>query len=170
MALDSAPPPSPVGKAPPPTKHQCDAASPCVILLSEVSKRHHTFPKGSFRARFIPPAIPILVCKHLSTHPLFWSWTVKAGPSARKSFRVPTVPTLCGKGSPQAIQWHVSSVLKSGLVQFFCLFWRNRTATGLKNSTKPRNCNCNCMQLVAYSCVSSCEQLRPVSRTTGCRL
>ncbi|KIM55474.1 hypothetical protein SCLCIDRAFT_30334 [Scleroderma citrinum Foug A] len=109
MALDSTPQPSPVGKSSPPTKHQCKAASPCVILLSEVGKRHHTFPKGSFKARFIPPAVLIMVRKHLSAHPLFWSWTVKAGPNAGKSFRVPTVPTSCGRDSPQAVQWLVSA-------------------------------------------------------------
>ena len=109
MALDSTPQPSPMGKSSPPTKHQCDVTSPCAILLSEVGKCHHAFPKGSFKARFIPPAVPIMVCKHLSAHPLFWSWTVKAGPNAGKSFHVPTVPTSCGKDSPQAVQWLVSA-------------------------------------------------------------
>ena len=109
MALDSTPQPSPMGKSSPPTKHQCDVTSPCAILLSEVGKCHHAFPKGSFKARFIPPAVPIMVCKHLSAHPLFWSWTVKAGPNAGKSFHVPTVPTSCGKDSPQAVQWLVST-------------------------------------------------------------
>ena len=52
----------------------------------------------------------------------------------------------------------VSSVLKSGPVQFLYLFWHNWTATSLKNSTKPCNCNCNHMQPVAYSCVSSCDR------------
>ena len=51
----------------------------------------------------------------------------------------------------------VSSVLKSGPVRFLYLFWHNWTATSLKNSTKPCNCNCNHMQPVAYSCVSSCD-------------
>ena len=51
--------------------------------------------------------------------------------------------------------WHgtlwqasVPSVLKSSPVRFFCLFWCNRTETGLKNSTKVCNCNRNHMQLV----------------------
>ena len=109
MALDSAPQPSPMGKSSPPTKHQCNATSPCAILLSEVGKHHHAFPKGSFKARFIPPAIPVMVHKHLSAHPLFWFWTVKAGPNAGKSFCIPTVPTSCGKDSPQAVQWLISA-------------------------------------------------------------
>ena len=50
-----------------------------------------------------------MVHKHLSTHPLVWSWSVKASPNAGKSYRVPTVPTLCGRDSPQAVQWLVSA-------------------------------------------------------------
>ena len=33
--------------------------SPCAILLSEVGKHYHTFPKGTFPARFTPLAIPL---------------------------------------------------------------------------------------------------------------
>ena len=53
---------------------------------------------------------------HLRTHGLplpiptpTWSWTVKAGPNAGKSFSIPTVPTTCGKDSPGAVQWLVST-------------------------------------------------------------
>ena len=33
----------------------------------------------------------------------------KAGPNAGKTFSVPTIPISCGKNSPKAIQWMVSS-------------------------------------------------------------
>ena len=109
MPLEPQPPPSPpVGKVPPHTKHVCPPSSPCAILLSEVGKRYHAFPKGTFKARFSPPVVPKAVLHHLSTHPPTWSWTTKAGPKAGKSFHVPTVPTSCGKDSHRAIHWIVS--------------------------------------------------------------
>ncbi|KIM55255.1 hypothetical protein SCLCIDRAFT_30499 [Scleroderma citrinum Foug A] len=108
MPLDSTPPLPPVGKPSPPPKHQCSSTSPCAILLSEVGKRFHAFPKGTFRARFAPPAVPNAVLKYVDTHPLTWSWTTKAGPRAGKTFTVPTVPTACSKGSPKAVHWIVS--------------------------------------------------------------
>ena len=108
MPLDATPPPPPMGKSPSPTKHQCLSTSPCAILLSEVRKRFHAFPNGTFRTRFAPPAIPNTVLKYVEAHPLIWSWMTKAGPRARKSFTIPTVPTACSKGSPRAIQWIVS--------------------------------------------------------------
>ena len=109
MPLDSAPPPSPpMGKSSLPTKHQCSSTSPCAILLSEVGKRFHAFPKGTFRAWFAPPAIPNAVLKYVEAHPLTWSWMTKAGPCTGKSFSVPTVPTACRKDSPKAIHWIIS--------------------------------------------------------------
>ena len=50
MPLDSEPPPSPVGNTPP-TKHFCLSTMPCRILLSDVGKHYHAFPKGTFRSR-----------------------------------------------------------------------------------------------------------------------
>ena len=44
----------------------------------------------------------------------------------------------------------ITSVLKSSPVWFFCLFWCNRTETGLKNFTKLHNCNGNHTQPVAF--------------------
>ena len=108
MALDSQPPPPPMGKSSSPSKHQCSLTSPCTILLSEVGKRYHAFPKGTFRTRFAPPAVPHSVLSHIKAHPLTWTWTTKAGPSAGKSFNVPTVPTSCRKDSPKVIMWIVS--------------------------------------------------------------
>ena len=108
MPPEPQPPPSPVGKSPTRTKHVCSPLSPCTILLSEVGKHYHAFPKGTFKARFSPPAVPRAVVRYISSHPLTWSWTTKAGPKAGKSFKVPTVPTSCGKDSHRAIQWIVS--------------------------------------------------------------
>ena len=109
MPIEPQPPPSPVGKNTSRTvKHVCSPTSPCVILLSEVGKRYHAFPKGTFKTRFSPPAVPKAVLRHISSHPPTWSWTTKAGPKAGTSFKVPTVPTSCGKDSHRAIQWIVS--------------------------------------------------------------
>ena len=79
-----------------------------MILLSEVGKCYHAFPKGTFKARFSPPVVPKAVLRRLASHPPTWSWTTKAGPKAGKSFHVPTVPTSCGRDSHRAIQWIVS--------------------------------------------------------------
>ncbi|KIM58436.1 hypothetical protein SCLCIDRAFT_128267 [Scleroderma citrinum Foug A] len=81
---------------------------PCRILLSDVGKHYHAFPKGTFHSRFAPPAVPRSVLRYLSTHPPSWLWTTKAGPNAGKSFNVLFVPTSCGKDSPRVIQWIVS--------------------------------------------------------------
>jgi len=108
MPLVPQPPPSPLGQSSSPPKHQCSPSSPCTIRLSEIGKCWHAFPKGSFKARFAPPAVPRSVLHHFDTHPFFWSWTTKAGPNAGKSFAVPTVPTSCPKDSPKAIQWVIS--------------------------------------------------------------
>jgi len=108
MPLELKPPPSPLGWSPPPTKHQCLSTSPCTILLSEIGKCYHAFPKGTFKAHFASPAVPRSVLHHLDTHPFQWSWTTKAGLNAGKSFLVPTVPTSCPKDSPKATHWLVS--------------------------------------------------------------
>ena len=107
MPLEPEPLPSSLGHLSPP-KHQCSSTSTCTILLSEIGKYYHAFPKGSFRSCFAPPAIPKLVLHHLDAHPFYWSWTMKAGPNASKSFAVPTVLTLCPKDSPKAVHWLVS--------------------------------------------------------------
>ena len=85
MPLDSEPPPSLVGNTPP-TKHFCLSMTPCRILLSDVGKCYHAFPKGTFRSRFTPPAVPRSVLRYLSTHPPSWSWTIKVGPNALPGF------------------------------------------------------------------------------------
>ncbi|KIM64579.1 hypothetical protein SCLCIDRAFT_23316 [Scleroderma citrinum Foug A] len=97
-----------MGKSTSPSKHQCLLTLPCTVLLSEVGKRYHAFPKGTFRTRFAPPAVPCSMLSHIKAHPLTWTWTMKAGPKAGKSFTVPTVPTSCRKDSPKAIMWIVS--------------------------------------------------------------
>ena len=63
-----------------------------------------------------------------------------------------------------------SSVLKSGLVWSFCLFWRNQTETGLFDLRTIGNCNCNCTQLVACGCMVGCNWLQSVALQTGPRL
>ena len=108
MALEPQPPPSPMGKPTLPPKHVCSQSSPCAIRLSEVGKRFHAFPKGSFKARFAPPAVPRSVLQYLAKSPPTWTWTTRAGPRAGKSFHVPTVPTACSGDSPRAVQWVVS--------------------------------------------------------------
>jgi len=108
MPLVPQPPPSPLGQASVPPKHQCSPSSPCTIRLSEIGKCYHAFPRGTFRSRFTPPAVPRSVLNHVDAHPFFWSWTTKAGPNAGKSFAVPTVPTSCPKDSPKAVLWIVS--------------------------------------------------------------
>ena len=97
-----------MGKPTPPPKHVCSPSSPCAIRLSEVGKRYHAFPKGTFKARFAPPAIPRHVLQHLAKSPPTWTWTTRAGPRAGKSFQVPSIPTACSRDSPRAIQWIVS--------------------------------------------------------------
>ena len=53
----------------------------------------------------------------------------------------------------------ILSVLKSSLVWFFAFFGHNWTETGPKNSVQTCNHNCNHMQLVACSCMVSCNWL-----------
>ena len=108
MPLEPQPPPSPVGKTHSPVKHACSQSSPCMIRLSEVGKCFHAFPKGFFKVRFAPPAVPRSVLQYLAKSPSTWTWTTRAGPRAGKSFQVPTVPTSCSGDSPRAVQWVVS--------------------------------------------------------------
>ncbi|KAI6014920.1 hypothetical protein EDC04DRAFT_2903947 [Pisolithus marmoratus] len=108
MPLDPLPPPSPCGKTQSPPKHTCSTAEPCQIRLSDVSKCYHSFPKGSFKARFIPPSAPCFVLKHLAAHPPTWTWTTKGGPNKDRSFQVPTIPITCDKAAPRAIHWVVT--------------------------------------------------------------
>ncbi|KAI6020617.1 hypothetical protein EDC04DRAFT_2901652 [Pisolithus marmoratus] len=97
-----------MGKPSPPPKHTCSTADLCQIRLSDVGKCFHSFPKGSFKARFIPPSAPQFVLKHLATHPLSWTWTTKDGPNKDHSFQVPTIPITCNKAAPRAIHWVVA--------------------------------------------------------------
>ncbi|KAI6013531.1 hypothetical protein EDC04DRAFT_2904542 [Pisolithus marmoratus] len=106
MPLDPLPPPSPHGKVAS-TKHCCSSTEPCPICLSDVGRRFHSFPKGTFRARFSPPIVPRYVLRFLASHPPVWTWTTKDGPNKGKSFQVPTVPIMCEKTAPRAVRWLV---------------------------------------------------------------
>ena len=64
-------------------------------------------------------------------------------------------------------QLTIISVLKSGPVWFFCLFWCNWTATSLQNLKKIGNHNHNRAQLVACSCVVGCNWLQSVVHQTS---
>ncbi|KAI6021286.1 hypothetical protein EDC04DRAFT_2607182 [Pisolithus marmoratus] len=108
MPLEPVPPPSPHGKNTSPPKHHCSSTDPCSIRLSDIGKWYHSFPKGTFKARFSPPAAPRFVLKHLTTHPLTWTWTTKEGPNKGRSFQVPTIPIVCEKAAPKAIHWIVA--------------------------------------------------------------
>ncbi|KAI6038471.1 hypothetical protein EDC04DRAFT_2603925 [Pisolithus marmoratus] len=108
MPLDPLPPPSPHGKVQSPPKHTCLTAEPCQIRLSDVGKCYHSFPKGSFKAQFIPPSAPHFVLKHLAAHPPTWTWTTKDSPNKDHSFQVPTIPITCDKVAPRAIHWVVA--------------------------------------------------------------
>ncbi|KAI6001742.1 hypothetical protein EDC04DRAFT_2973225 [Pisolithus marmoratus] len=108
MPLELLPPPSPCGKKPSHPKHTCLSAELCLIKLSDIGKHYHSFPKGSFKAHFIPPSAPRFVLKHLIAHPLTWTWTTKDGPNKGHSFQVPTTPIHCDKAAPKAIHWIVA--------------------------------------------------------------
>ncbi|KAI5990593.1 hypothetical protein EDD15DRAFT_2369641 [Pisolithus albus] len=73
-----------------------------------MGRQFHRFPKGTFKAHFIPPALPKSVASHLVSHPPVWSWSVKAGPNKGKTFQVPTIPIACDKTAPKAVQWIVA--------------------------------------------------------------
>ena len=79
-----------------------------------------------------------------------------------------------GWGTGRSVSGHdvdmvaaVISVLKSGPVRFFCLFWCNWTATSLQNLKKIGNRNCNRAQLVACSCMVGCDWLQSVVHQTS---
>ncbi|KAI5984490.1 hypothetical protein EDD15DRAFT_2201225 [Pisolithus albus] len=108
MPLDSIPPPSPCGKNPPQPKHICSSTSPCPIHLSDVGKCFHTFPKGTFKARYSPPIVPKYVLNHFAHHAPVWTWVAKDGPNKGKSFQVPTTPVACAKNAPRAVRWMVA--------------------------------------------------------------
>ncbi|KAF9236154.1 hypothetical protein BU15DRAFT_64251 [Melanogaster broomeanus] len=90
------------------TKHKCLPSEACIIHLSDIGQCFHTFLKDTFHARFSPPALPSHVRRYCATHPLYWLWTTKSGSNAGKTFRVPTIPTHCPKGSPKAVSWMVN--------------------------------------------------------------
>ncbi|KAI6043165.1 hypothetical protein EDC04DRAFT_2600355 [Pisolithus marmoratus] len=108
MPLEPLPPPSPRGKKLSRPKHTCPSAEPCSVKLSDIGKHYHSFPKGTFKARFTPPSAPKFVLKHLVAHPLTWTWTTKDGPNKGHSFQVPTTPIHCDKTAPRAIHWIVA--------------------------------------------------------------
>ncbi|KAI6094261.1 hypothetical protein EDD16DRAFT_1720259 [Pisolithus croceorrhizus] len=107
MPLEPIPPSSPCGKTPPP-KHQCSPTVPCPLRLSDVGRQYHHFPKGTFRARFSPPALPKAMASYLTKNPPVWTWSVRAGPNEGKSFQVPTILIACGKTAPRAMKWIVA--------------------------------------------------------------
>ncbi|KAI5988662.1 hypothetical protein EDC04DRAFT_2912469 [Pisolithus marmoratus] len=107
MPLDPVPPPSPHGKVVS-TKHCCSSTEPCPIRLSDVGKRYHSFPKGTFKACFSPLIIPRYILRYFTSHPPVWTWMTKDGPNKGKSFQVPTVPVVCEKTTPRAIRWLVA--------------------------------------------------------------
>ncbi|KAI5980468.1 hypothetical protein EDC04DRAFT_2917970 [Pisolithus marmoratus] len=107
MLLEPLPQQSPCGKNSSPPKHQCPTSDPCPVRLSDVSKRYHSFPKGTFKARFAPPVLPRFVLAHFASHPSTWTWVTKDSPNKGKSFQVPTTPITCDKTAPRAIHWMV---------------------------------------------------------------
>ena len=108
MPLEPQPPPSPLGKASKRPRHHCDPLIPCALRLSDIGKGYHAFPKGTFRAHYIPPTIPRSVLRYYRANPFSWSWTTKAGPKAGQTFSVPTIPISCKKDDHKAIHWTVS--------------------------------------------------------------
>ena len=108
MPVEPTPPPSPRGKDSSPPKHRCPTSTPCTIRLSDVGRRYHSFPKGTFHARFTLPVVPKMVLRYFVANPFVWTWTTRAGPNEGKSFQVPTIPTSCQKTSHKAIRWIVA--------------------------------------------------------------
>ncbi|KAI6028184.1 hypothetical protein EDC04DRAFT_2605751 [Pisolithus marmoratus] len=106
MPLDSQPPPSPHGKVMS-TKHCCSMTEPCPICLSDVGRQYHSFPKGTFKAHFMPPIFPKFVLHHFASHQPIWTWMTKDGPNKGKSFQVPTIPIVCEKTAPHTVHWVV---------------------------------------------------------------
>ncbi|KAI6028249.1 hypothetical protein EDC04DRAFT_2605727 [Pisolithus marmoratus] len=108
MPLEPTPQQSPRGKNSSPPKHQCPTSDPCPVHLSDIGKRYHSFPKGTFKARFAPPVLPRFVLAHFASHPSTWTWVTKDGPNKGKSFQVPTTPITCDKTAPKAVRWMVA--------------------------------------------------------------
>ncbi|KAG6372371.1 hypothetical protein JVT61DRAFT_7813 [Boletus reticuloceps] len=106
-------PPDPLPSGPPqpqltlPPKHICSREVACVVQLSDIGKKYHTFPSGSFHLRFSPPTIPKFVLVYFLTHPFSWKWTTRGGPNKGKSFSVPTIPTACTQVDHRAVRWTV---------------------------------------------------------------
>ncbi|KAF8120605.1 hypothetical protein EV363DRAFT_1474188 [Boletus edulis] len=92
---------------PPPSRHQCSRESACSVLLSDIGKKYHTFPTGTFRLRFTPPTVPKFVLSFFAAHPFTWRWTTKGGPNKGKSFLVHTIPTACTPADHRAVRWTV---------------------------------------------------------------
>ncbi|KAI6043172.1 hypothetical protein EDC04DRAFT_2891183 [Pisolithus marmoratus] len=105
MPLDPLPPLAPHEKKTSPPKHVCSMSTPCPICLSDVGKCYHSFPKGTFKARFSLPILPKFVLKHYAANPPVWTWSIKDRPNKGKSFQVPTIPVASSKLAPKAVQW-----------------------------------------------------------------
>ncbi|KAF8125501.1 hypothetical protein EV363DRAFT_1299222 [Boletus edulis] len=103
----SPPTDQPIDPRPPPSRHQCFRESACSVLLSDIGKKYHTFPTGTFRLRFIPPTVPKFVLSFFAAHPFTWRWTTKGGPNKGKSFLVHTIPTTCTPADHCAVRWTV---------------------------------------------------------------
>ncbi|KAG6370786.1 hypothetical protein JVT61DRAFT_10990 [Boletus reticuloceps] len=106
-------PPDPLPSDPPqpqftPTpKHICSREAACVVRLSDIEKKYHTFPSGTFHLRFSPPTVPKFILAYFLNHPFSWKWTTRGGPNKGRSFPVPTIPTACTQVDHRAVRWTV---------------------------------------------------------------
>ena len=64
--------------------------------------------KGTFKAWFTPPAILCHMLQFLVKSPPTWTWTTRAGPSAGKSFFIPSLSTACSKDSLSDLMDHLN--------------------------------------------------------------
>lgn len=108
MPLVPVPPPSFRGNPLKGLPHHCDPATPCIIHLSDIGKKFHSFPKRTFCVCYTPPPIPCPYLRHFASHPYTWSWTTKGGPNQGKTFSIATIPIVCNKDASKAIRWIVS--------------------------------------------------------------
>ena len=93
-----------------PSKHQCSPSTTCPVQLSDIGRTYHSFPRGTFHTQFSPPIVPEFVLRYFVAHPFMWTRiSTRAGPSAGKSFQVPTIPISCQKNSHKAVQWVVAA-------------------------------------------------------------
>jgi len=158
MSLDPVPPPFPHGNSAPTTKHQCSLDTPCTVLLSEVGKCFHAFPKGKFYLRYSPPSIPLAVLRHFHAHPFTWSWMICSGPNVGKTMLVPTIPIACPKGSAKAICWVVA------LFHSFKAHLQSRALNRLLNGPPSDNLSLPEQHVGALSCPT----LLPQTSNSSC--